>query len=168
MGAYGDIFGPLTQLEGLKDTEPPDGAALSVRQAIQALTTIPDDTRDIRVYPLRPAGAIELPALWNYIPDGEHEIIATGMAEERPLINVRIGIRHTTNDQDLLVLLAYIDAFIDVVDPFLLWHSEQLGSQMQEIVRGGVRNRQDKFGEVPVLCAEFPIRARIRQPITNA
>lgn len=170
MGLYSDILAPIAALQGLQGTTPPAGATQTVREAIQGLTTIPESARDIRVYAMRPGGQPELPAIWNWFPDGQHELIATHLGEERLTINVRIGIRHTDADQQGLLLAAYADAFIDVFDPFLYDHADSLGALVQEATRGGMRTRPDEFGPreqgIPVLVAEFPLYVRVRRAIS--
>lgn len=166
MGTYADFIAGLAGLEGVPGVDLPDGAAQTVRQAIQGLTDLPALARDIAVYRMRPLNP-EFPALWNWLPDGRHDLADTVNHEENITVNVRIGIVHTDTDSDLESLLAYADAFCDVVDGYLRPNGGHalFTPLVQESIRAGMRNRPDEFGEIPVLCAEFPITARLRRVV---
>lgn len=118
----------------------------------------------IRVYPIRPNANIELPALYNWFPDGTSDLSSTHHMDDILVVTARIGIRHTDSGEEVYRLLSYAEAFADRVDQELLeFDTVNLGAAAQEAARQRFRTVTDKFADVPVLCAEFQIRARLRR-----
>ena len=126
---------------------------------------------DLRVYPWRPSGYPELPAIWNWIDDGSYELDDTARATDTLVVTVTIGVRPADLDEIMDRLVVLTDVALGVLDP-ALWTNQPLGGTAKRAKRLRMATRIDQFlvndREAPVMCMDLPIEVHLSRFIGGA
>lgn len=117
-----------------------------------------------RVYPWRPSGLPELPSIWNWIDDGDYEIVDTHRGDDDLVMRVTIGIKPSDLQEAGNKLVSLMDIFRATVDPALV-ENQPLGGTVREAKRVVTRTADEVFGTTPVLCIESLIRMKLSAAI---
>lgn len=120
---------------------------------------------EVTVYRWRPTLAPKLPAIYPWVADSPYVVQATGgLVQDTVNVSCRVAGRPAggdgTVDGQLLELL--IDAYRDVIDTALYDPQRSPFAGVAKVVdRQSMRNVIDRFGDVNVLCMEFPLQAQL-------
>lgn len=139
--------------------------ALVALEQSAAAQILSESSIDMRVYRWRP-NTIELPALWNWMGPSPYEQRDLSRFRDTLTILTRVGVRHTDVDEEMAQLELIADGFREVADPALAsWRP--LSGSATATIRRGMGMAVDRFNDVPVLCIEFSIEARMDRQISH-
>lgn len=140
--------------------------ALEQQVSARAKAADPDD--EMRVYPWRPSGRPELPAIWNWIDDGSVEIPDIARVDDIIVVTATIAVRPSDLGETVDRLVRLTDHFRAVVDP-ALWSNQPLPTEVDGVLRGTAkrakrivtRSSVDDFDGVPVMCMDMLLRIEL-------
>lgn len=117
---------------------------------------------DLRVYPWRPPGQIQLPAIYNWIDDGSVEVPDTGRIDDIIVVTATIAVTPVVAalDQSLDRLVRLTDIFRAVVDPALK-ANQPLDGTAKRARRLLTRTTFDEFNGKPAMCMDMLIRVEL-------
>lgn len=136
---------------------------VDLEQEVSDAAKAAEPDNEIRVYPWRPPGYPELPAIWNWIDDGTYEIVDTARSDDIIVVTATIGIAPSAEiDESLALLVTLTDHFRHVVDPALR-RNHPLDGTAHRAKRVVTRTSFDEFDGVPVMCMDMLIRVELPQ-----
>jgi hypothetical protein len=141
-------------------------ALVALEQQVSDAAADADPKDRMRVYPWRPSGQIELPAIWNWIDDGSYEIVDTARADDVLIVTATIGVRPAdVAGESLDRLVRLTDHFRDVVDPALNHRPVLPDPDGMPTARAAkrvvTRTGGDNFNGVNVMCMDMLIRVEL-------
>jgi hypothetical protein len=137
---------------------------LEQRASAAAAEANPED--ECRVYEWRPSGLPELPAIWNWIDDGQYEIVDTSRGDDLIVIRATIGVKPSDLEESMGQLVRLTDVFRAVIDP-ALWsmNGRPLGGAVRSAKRVVTRSEIEDFDGVPVMCMSMLVRFQLAATI---
>lgn len=135
-------------------------ALVELEHQVSAAAAAASARNEMRVYPWRPSAYPELPAIWNWIDDGQYEIADTASANDLLIVTASIGVKPSDLGESMDRLVVLTDHFCDVVDPALN-SRPVLDGTARSARRVVMRTSIDKFDEIPVMCMDVLIRVQL-------
>ena len=142
------------------DIAPALAALVSLEEQVSLAAKEADAHDEMRVYEWRPHGIPELPAIWNWIDDGQFEIVDTGRGDDILVVTATIGVKPSDIAEKMGQLIKLTDIFRATVDP-VLWRNGRnppLGGTVRQAKRVVTRTSIDEFDGTPVMCMDMLIR----------
>lgn len=125
---------------------------------------------DLIVHRWRPNGTPQLDsggALWNWLGNTPNQVIDTGTWRDPLTITASIGIRHTSNDEDMARIEKYADAFILTVDPEFD-QVRPLGGATRRATRENMQMTEAQFEDgIPIMVVQFVLTIERDRHVTS-
>lgn len=139
---------------------------VALEQQVSDTAAAADPRNKIRVYPWRPSGPPELPAIWNWIDDGSYEIPDTARGDDILVVTASIGVRPSDLKESMDRLVVLTDHFRHVVDPALS-HSPPLNGAAKRAKRIVTRTSIELFNDVPVMCMDLLMQFELHRIVVG-
>jgi hypothetical protein len=150
----------------------------SIENMIVALTALEEDVAtaarasnpedQVRVYDIMPDAKPQLPAIWNWIDDGDYRIDDTGpRATDVIVVEASVAVRVGPKaSQTMRQALRLTDIFRDVVDPALETR-QPLGGTANRAGRLLTRPQYVDFGGTSVFTMQMLIRVELSRNLNQ-
>lgn len=115
---------------------------------------------EARVYEWRPMKPPELPAIWNWIDDGEYSVVDTARADDLLVVSVTIAVQPSDLSESMGRLVRLTDVFRETIDPALS-QSRPLNDTVRSAKRAVTRTGVDEFDNIRVMCMDTLIRLEL-------
>lgn len=135
-------------------------ALVALEETVSTAAAAADPRDRMRVYPWRPTGPPELPAIWNWIDDGTVDIPDTARVDDIIVITATIGVQPADLEETMDRLVVLTDVFRGVVDPALK-RNQPLGGTAKRARRIVTRSSIEDFNDIPVMCMDMLIRVEL-------